>query len=59
MKESLTTVVKTKDLIPLGFVGDADIAVIQSGIDEELTTEISNTCTQFHVFRCPCKSSIK
>ena len=36
-----------------------DIAIIQSRIDEELTTEISSTGTQCHVFRCPSKSSIK
>ena len=48
----------TIDLIPLGLVGDVeledvDIAVVQSGINEELTTEISSTGTQCHVFRCP------
>ena len=53
----------TIDLIPLVLVGDVeledvDIAVVQSGINEELTTEISSTGTQCHVLRCPSKSSI-
>ena len=52
------------DLIPLGLIRDVeledvDIAVIQSRIDEELTTDTSNTDTQCHVFRCPRESSIK
>ena len=33
--------------------------MVQSRIDEELTTEISSIGTQCHVFRCPSKSSIK
>ena len=52
------------DLIPLGLIRDVeledvDIAVIQSGIDEELTTDTLNTGTQCHVFRFPRESSIK
>ena len=48
----------------LGLVGDVeledvDIAVIQSRIDEELSTEITSTGTQCPVLRCPSKSSIK
>ena len=54
----------TITLIALGLVGDNeledfDTAAIQSRIDEELTTDISSTGTQCHVFRCPSKSSIK
>ena len=54
----------TIDLIPLCLAGgveleDVDIAVTQSGIDEELTTEISSTGTQCLMFRCPSNSSIK
>ena len=54
----------TITLIALGLVGDNeledfDTAAIQSRIDEELTTDISSTSTQCHVFRCPSKSSIK
>ena len=52
------------DLISLGLIRDVeledvDIAVIQSGTDEELTIDTSNTGTQCHVFRFPRESSIK
>ena len=52
------------DLISLGLIRDVeledvDIAVIQSGIDEELTIDTSNTGTQCHMFRFPRESSIK
>ena len=63
-KESSVIAVIIIDLIPLGLIRDVeledvDIAVIQSGIDEELTTDTLNTGTQCHVFRFPRESSIK